>query len=246
MSMCSTGRGRDEPTCSAEWDAAGNRVARETASNYGHPVESHGFAAGRSVRPGPPSDEEDGMALHVLRRATLLAAVAALIAVSGGVAAGASTGWSMGGHDLSNTRSNSDQKAITADNAGKLATKWTFATHGDVSATPAVVGGAVYFPDWGGYINKVSASTGTLIWQRKLADYDNNFPSDLVSRTAPAVVGNVLYIGDQAGGSNVAPQPGHAMAIDASKGDLLWGTQINTSCFQIITPASGGPNAVVY
>lgn len=186
------------------------------------------------------------MALHVLRRATLLAAVAALISVSGGLAAGASTGWSMGGHDLSNTRSNPDQKAITADNAGKLATKWTFATHGDVSATPAVVGGAVYFPDWGGYINKVNASTGTRIWQRKLADYDNNFPSDLVSRTAPAVVGNVLYIGDQAGGSNVAPQPGHVMAIDASTGDLLWATQINPSFFTIITQAPVVQNGVVY
>jgi polyvinyl alcohol dehydrogenase (cytochrome) len=186
------------------------------------------------------------MALHVLRRATLLAAVAALISVSGGLAAGASTGWSMGGHDLSNTRSNPDQKAITADNASKLAAKWTFTTHGDVSATPAVVGGAVYFPDWGGYISKVNASNGSLIWERKLSEYSNAFPSDLVSRTAPAVVGNVLFIGDQAGGSNVDPQPGHVMAIDATNGDLLWATQINPSFFTIITQAPVVRNGVVY
>ena len=71
------------------------------------------------------------------------------------------------------------QHAISADNAGDLATKWTFETHGDVSATPAVVGGAVYFPDWGGYINKVNAATGALIWQRKLTDYGYNTTADL-------------------------------------------------------------------
>ena len=150
------------------------------------------------------------MARRLIRRATTLAVLAALLSVSGGSAASPSSGWSMGGHDISNSRANLDQRAISADNAGDLATKWTFQTHGDVSATPAVVGGAVYFPDWGGYINKVNAATGQLIWQRKLSDYDNNWAADLVSRTAPAIVGNVMYIGDQAGGSSIpgAAQPG--------------------------------------
>lgn len=186
------------------------------------------------------------MAQHVLRRATALAALAALLSVSGGMAATASTGWSMGGHDFSNTRSNPDQKAVDANNAGKLATKWTFTTHGDVSATPAVVGGAVYFPDWGGYINKVNASTGALIWQRQLSSYGYNNAADLVSRTAPAVVGNVLYIGDQGGGSNIAPQAGRVLAINATTGDLLWATAINPNFFTIITQAPVVRNGVVF
>jgi polyvinyl alcohol dehydrogenase (cytochrome) len=183
---------------------------------------------------------------HVLRRATGLAALAALLSVTGGMAATASSGWSMGGHDLSNTRSNQDQKAVTADNAGKLATKWTFTTHGDVSATPAVVGGSVYFPDWGGYINKVNASTGALIWQRKLSNYGYNATADLVSRTAPSVVGNVVYIGDQGGGSNIAPQAGRVLAIDATTGDLLWSSIINPHFFTIITQAPVVRNGVVF
>jgi polyvinyl alcohol dehydrogenase (cytochrome) len=186
------------------------------------------------------------MTQRVLGRATVLAALAALLSVSGGVAGGASSGWSMGGHDLSNTRSNPDQRMISANNAGRLATKWTFHTYGDVSATPAVVGGAVYFPDWGGYINKVNASTGALIWQRKLWDYDHSRPSDLVARTSPAVVGNVLYIGDQAGGSNVDPQPGRVLAINATTGDLLWASEINPHVFTIITQAPVVRNGVVY
>jgi polyvinyl alcohol dehydrogenase (cytochrome) len=162
------------------------------------------------------------------------------------LAAGAPSGWSMGGHDLSNSRSNPDQKAITADNAGKLATKWTFHTHGDVSATPAVVGGAVYFPDWGGYINKVNASTGAIIWEKKLSEYGYNSSADLVSRTAPAIVGNVMYIGDQGGGSAATPQAGRVLAIDTSDGHLLWSTIINPSFWTIITQAPVVRNGVVF
>jgi polyvinyl alcohol dehydrogenase (cytochrome) len=186
------------------------------------------------------------MEKHVLRRAMGIATLAALLSVTGGMAATASSGWSMGGHDLSNTRSNPDQKAVTADNAAKLATKWAFTTHGDVSATPAVVGGAVYFPDWGGYINKVNAATGALIWQRKLSSYGYNTTADLVSRTAPAVVGNVLYIGDQGGGSNIAPQAGRVLAIDTTSGDVLWSSIINPHFFTIITQAPVVRNGVVF
>jgi polyvinyl alcohol dehydrogenase (cytochrome) len=188
------------------------------------------------------------MARDLIRRATVLATLAALLSVSGGSAASPSSGWSMGGHDISNSRANLDQRAISVDNAGDLATKWTFETHGDVSATPAVVGGAVYFPDWGGYINKVNAATGQLIWQRKLSDYNANWAADLVSRTAPAIVGNVMYIGDQAGGSNIpgGAQPGRVMAINATTGALLWATEINPSPFTIITQAPIVRNGVVY
>ena len=33
--------------------------------------------------------------------------------------------------------------------------KWEFTTTGDVSATPAVDGDTVYFPDWGGQLYAV-------------------------------------------------------------------------------------------
>jgi polyvinyl alcohol dehydrogenase (cytochrome) len=204
------------------------------------------MVAGEIVR--APAGLEGGRTLkrNLIRRAILLAALAALVSVSGGLAASPSSGWSMGGHDLSNTRSNSDQKAITADNAGKLATKWSYTTHGDVSATPAVVNGAVYFPDWGGYITKLNAANGALIWQKKLSDYGYNSAADLVSRTAPAIVGNVLYIGDQGGGSSVGFQAGRVLAIDATNGNLLWTTVINPSVFTIITQAPVVRGGVVY
>lgn len=168
----------------------------------------------------------------------------AAMSVSAALPASADTpAWPTGGHDLQNTRSNPAQKTVSASNASRLGTKWTATTHGDVSATPAVVGGAVYFPDWGGYITKADARTGATIWTKKLSDYGYNSAPDLVSRTSPAVMGQVLYIGDQGGASFVAPQPGRLLAIDTKSGALLWTTVINPHPFTIITQSpivSGG------
>lgn len=182
-------------------------------------------------------------------RLRMLAAVSLVLGATVGAApqAQAASGgdWSMGGQNLSNTRSVNTPDGPTPRNVAKLATKWTFETHGDVSATPAVVKGAVYFPDWGGYLNKVSASTGALIWQRKLSSYGYNPDEQNVSRTTPAVVGNVLYLGDQAGGTNT-PQSGRVLAVNASTGDLLWTTVINSNQFTIITQSPVVSNGVVY
>ena len=182
------------------------------------------------------------------RFAAVGAALALGVAMSVSAAVPASAdqpAWPMGGHDLQNTRSNPVQKTVSAANAGRLATKWTMTTHGDVSATPAVVGGAVYFPDFGGYITKADAKTGETIWSKKLSDYGYNSAAGLFARTTPAVVGNVLYLGDQGGG--VAPfSPGRVLAIDARSGALLWSTVINPHPFTIITQSPIVSNGTVY
>src|ERR1700749_94670 len=94
------------------------------------------------------------------RRASMLIAplatvVIATLTLSGSAsAAGMSpSDWSMGGQDISDTHSNAYETTISSLTASQLTTKWTFTTAGAVSATPAVVGGDVYFPDWGGYLN---------------------------------------------------------------------------------------------
>jgi polyvinyl alcohol dehydrogenase (cytochrome) len=32
------------------------------------------------------------------------------------------------------------------------------------------VGGAVYVPDWGGYLNKFDADTGAVLWSKPISD----------------------------------------------------------------------------
>ena len=53
----------------------------------------------------------------------------------------------MGGQNLENSRSQSVTK-ISPQNVSTLKQKWVFTTRGNVSATPAVHDGTVYFPDW--------------------------------------------------------------------------------------------------
>ncbi|WP_344192247.1 hypothetical protein, partial [Acrocarpospora corrugata] len=52
--------------------------------------------------------------------------------------------WSMGGQNISNTRSNPTETILSPSTADDLLLNWTYTTRGDVSATPAVVDGAVY------------------------------------------------------------------------------------------------------
>src|SRR5215475_7430243 len=75
--------------------------------------------------------------------------------------------WTMGGHDLQNSRSQSTT-GISSQNVAQLKTKWVFTTGGDVSATPAVANGIVYFPDMAGNFYAVDAATGNLVWQQKI------------------------------------------------------------------------------
>jgi polyvinyl alcohol dehydrogenase (cytochrome) len=58
--------------------------------------------------------------------------------------------WPMFGQNEQNTASNDVERKISTSNVATLAPKWVATTGGDVSARAAVVGGAVYFPDFGG------------------------------------------------------------------------------------------------
>jgi polyvinyl alcohol dehydrogenase (cytochrome) len=55
-----------------------------------------------------------------------------------------------------------EERSISPANVRGLTTKWAFTTGGDVSATPAVCGDAVYFPDWSGNLYAVDKNNGHL------------------------------------------------------------------------------------
>src|SRR5258705_7225877 len=82
--------------------------------------------------------------------------------------------WRMIGHDAANTRNQPFEHRIKPANVSRLALKWTATTTGDVSATPAVANGAVYFGDFGGTVWKLDAETGAVIWSHKVPDYTGN------------------------------------------------------------------------
>jgi polyvinyl alcohol dehydrogenase (cytochrome) len=133
--------------------------------------------------------------------------------------------WPMIGHDSTNTRNQPFERTIGPANVQHLKAKWVAPTAGDVSATPAVVNGAVYFGDFGGMLWKLDAETGDVIWSRLVSDY-TGIPGD-ISRSSPSLAGNTLVIGDLS-----APM---MLGIDATTGDLRWITRLNPDPHAIMT-----------
>jgi polyvinyl alcohol dehydrogenase (cytochrome) len=178
-----------------------------------------------------------------MRIKSLLALVAGLaaMAVAAPAAIAAPPSWPMASQSVQGNRNQSTEDQINPGNVGHLKPKWVFTDHGDVSATPTVAGGAVYFPDFGGYINAVNANTGKLIWQRTISSYGGAG----VSRNSPLVLGNDIIFGDNA---SFAQQNGaHLFAVDRSTGNLIWSTQVDSNQAAVITsnPVNVGNEIVV-
>ena len=146
------------------------------------------------------------------------------------LAAPISTLWGLAGQNSANTRSQSGETKIGVANVATLAPKWQLDTDGDISATPAVDGQNVYVPDWAGLLHAVNRTTGQVVWTRKVVDYTGVAPRDQsgfgaggVVRTTPAVVGNLLIMGDQGGRRGEGAK---VFAVDRRTGDLVWLTQL--------------------
>ena len=167
---------------------------------------------------------------HSRRRLSTIAVLVVLIAGSAGAArsvehGGGGPGWRTIGHDSRNTRNQPFERTIGPENASRLAVKWVATTAGDVSATPAVVRGAVYFGDFGGMLWKLDAGTGQVIWSRPVSDY-TGIAGD-IARTSPSLAGDTLVVGDL--------RFPYMLGIDARTGKLRWRTQVHPDPKGIMT-----------
>jgi polyvinyl alcohol dehydrogenase (cytochrome) len=151
----------------------------------------------------------------VRRLLFLFAAIASATQLARGSGPVTRADWLGIGQDPAGSHNQPLERTIGRSSVGRLAPKWVATTAGDVSATPVVTGGAVYFPDWGGRLWKLDAATGQVIWSHLISDYDG-IPGD-VSRTSPAFSGNLLFVGENLGA--------YLIAIDARSGALVWITQ---------------------
>ncbi len=157
--------------------------------------------------------------------------------------------WTSAGQDVNNTRHQSTENKIGSENVADLVVKWEFATGGDVSATPAVDGTAIYFPDFAGNLYALDRGTGALLWQRQISEYTG--VSFDFARTTPAIHGNLLILGDQ-GGRAFNPSTGfvmgsaRVMAVDSKTGDLVWVTQVDSHPGAIVTQSATVQGNTVY
>ncbi len=204
------------------------------------------------------------MSRRVWRRPWAAAAVAFALAgvLLPAAYAKSNANWSMSGQGITNWRYQPDENKLNANNLKKLSVKWATQLAGDISATPAVVDGVAYVPDWGGNLNAVDTKTGNIIWQKSVKTLAGasgpwvfDFVSEtyvvdtarpVVSRTSPAVSGNTVVIGTQTMMSATAGAGATLLAVNKSDGTLLWRRKLDDHYLSIDTASPTIYNGVVY
>lgn len=152
-----------------------------------------------------------------------------LLLLTAAIGNGQNALWLTAGQNLSNTRYAKLETKITPENIGGLRVKWAFETEGDVSATPAVDDGYVYFPDWKGNLYKVDARTGALVWSHHFSYY-TGVAGDF-ARATPAISGNSLIIGTELNFDDSTTLNGaHVLNINKNTGELKWMTKVDDFC----------------
>ncbi len=125
----------------------------------------------------------------------------------------------MYGHDLGNTRTQSDEHGAGPSAAANLTPAWVFSTGstGDSSqltTTPVVADGCVFIGSYNGYVYGLDAESGHVVWQRKL-DAPNPGSGGVIVGAAAVYGREVIFLVNEF----TAP---YAIALDRSTGAVIW------------------------
>ena len=143
-------------------------------------------------------------------------------------------GWLNHGGGIQNRRFADTETKISPSTVPNLSLKWEFYAGKDISATPAIYDGTIYFPSWNGYIYAVNASDGSLIWKQYLQNLTGIPPTgtftnvtDTVSRSTPTVAEDKLIVSING--------PAFVIAVKLATGQLLWSTKLDNKSLSIVT-----------
>ena len=134
--------------------------------------------------------------------------------------------WPNHGGGIANRREAKHEHKISPQTVAKLKRKWSFTTTGDVTATPAIANGVVYFPTWDGELFAVKEKDGSLVWRRNLTDVVGS-KTAIVSRHTPVVERKHLLVGIYL--------PGLVVALDITTGHLIWSKLLDSNPYACIT-----------
>lgn len=123
----------------------------------------------------------------------------------------AETSWPRFGFDESNSLHNVADSTITPENVADLTVTWR-RDDSAVTATPIVVGGAVYYGDWSGVVRSVDLRDGQTLWESEVSDA-------AISSTA-AVTEDFVIVGDLAG---------QLHALSREDGSPVWSTSVSSA-----------------
>ncbi|KAI3452330.1 hypothetical protein Pfo_008995 [Paulownia fortunei] len=142
--------------------------------------------------------------------------------------------WLNHGGNINNRRYAEGETKINPLTASQLRLKWEFNAGKDISATPAIFGGIVYFPSWNGYIYAVKAADGSLVWKQNLQQLTGlNLTVPIpnvtatVSRATPTIAGDKLIV--------TIYGPAYVVAMELATGELIWTRQLDSHPAAAIT-----------
>ncbi|KAK9272475.1 hypothetical protein L1049_002848 [Liquidambar formosana] len=123
---------------------------------------------------------------------------------------------------------------ISPATASNLRLKWKFYAGKDITATPAIFNGTIYFPSWNGYIYAVKALDGSLVWKQNLQKLTGLNATGFVfnvnttvSRSTPTIADDLLIIGIYG--------PAVVIAVERSTGKLVWSTRLDHHTTGVVT-----------
>ena len=64
---------------------------------------------------------------------------------------------------MQNRRYADEETESSPTTVSNLSLKWKFYAIKDITATPAIFNGTLYFPSWNGYVYAIEASDGSLV-----------------------------------------------------------------------------------
>ncbi|RDX68420.1 Polyvinylalcohol dehydrogenase, partial [Mucuna pruriens] len=172
------------------------------------------------------------------------AAVVVLAASSDGLRQ-QSQDWLNHGGDLFNRRYACKEYKISPETAPNLRMKWKFYTGKDITATPAIYDGTLYFPSWNGNIYAVKEADGSLVWKQNLQNLTGLNATGFVlnvnwtvSRSTPTVAGDLLIVGIYG--------PAVVIAVKRTSGELVWKTTLDYHPAALITMSGTYYNGSYY
>jgi outer membrane protein assembly factor BamB len=148
---------------------------------------------------------------------------------------------------------------ITPQTVSRLTVKWKFDASDDISATPAVVGGQVYFGDWGGMFYRLDAASGQVVWSKPVADFiglgsdagadgasgdadagASPFDAAAANATPGLKLSTIPVVRDTpvvTGGLVIAGliNQGTLVAVKADTGDTVWTTTLDPHPYAVVT-----------
>ncbi|KAK4417682.1 Polyvinylalcohol dehydrogenase [Sesamum alatum] len=153
--------------------------------------------------------------------------------------------WLNHGGDIYNRRYAAVETKISPSTASNLHLKWEFKAGKDITATPAICDGVVYFPSWNGFIYAVKTADGSLVWRKNLQELTGLDPSlplanvtATVSRATPTIAEDKLIVPIYG--------PAYVVALKRETGQLIWMRQLDRHPAAVITMSGTYYNKALY